>query len=140
MARSEVPARWRWYQIGSAVATGILGATLFTAGVVASNTALWVIGGVWMALAAFGLATLKNVAWSIAVDGQHVRVDGPRLHAVIPATDILAARCSGVTPARAILTLHTSSIGRVRFGPIPADARDVLAALQYANPTVGHLV
>lgn len=140
MVRTEVPARWRWYQIVSAAVTAFLGLTLLAVGVAAGSVALWVIGAVWVALAAFGLATLKNVAWSLGVDGLRLSVDGPRLHAVVPVTEVTSARYSGVTPARTVLTLEISSLGRVRFGPLPPDAREVLAALQYANPALGHLV
>lgn len=140
MIEAQVARRWRWYQVGGLAVTSALGLGLMLIGVAAGNVALWVIGAVWLVMGIAGTAGLRKAVWSIVLDHDILRLDGPFLHRDLPASDVDALTVSGLVPWNTILRLDTASLGRLRFGPLQPDATDLVVALRSANTALGGVV
>lgn len=126
---------WRWYQVSALVVTAIAGLAVLVFGLIADNIALLILGAIWLLLSFLGFRSLAKVLWSVTVHGPELTLRGPRITAVIPVSDVRAARfTSFAVVGRSVLTLETNSLGTLRFGPMPSNTSALVAELQAANP------
>jgi hypothetical protein len=140
MIEAIVRRRWRWYQMGALAVTTVLGIGFIALWAAGASLAVGVIGLAWLALGVAGATSLRRVAWSLRLDADDLLLDGPTLHTSVPVASIQSAYVSGVSPSRTVLRLEIAGVGRVRFGPLPPDAHELLAALRATCPafaTVG---